>query len=72
MRNVYGMIIAIVAISYVVVTCNGLKEFHVGGSEGWVPHPCEPFNQWARRNRFHVNDRLGVSSLSKQKHILIN
>ncbi|CAL4978451.1 unnamed protein product [Urochloa decumbens] len=31
------------------------RDFHVGG---WAPNPAEPFNTWAERNRFQVNDTL--------------
>ncbi|CAO2205233.1 unnamed protein product [Urochloa humidicola] len=34
------------------------REFHVGGRGGWAPNPAEPFNTWAERNRFQVNDTL--------------
>jgi hypothetical protein len=38
------------------------RDFHVGGRGGWAPNPDEPFNAWAERNRFQVNDTLGESS----------
>ncbi|XP_022140349.1 early nodulin-like protein 1 [Momordica charantia] len=33
-------------------------KFVVGGKDGWVFNPSEPFNHWAERNRFQVNDTL--------------
>ncbi|KAF8705675.1 hypothetical protein HU200_030870 [Digitaria exilis] len=34
------------------------RDFNVGGRGGWAPNPTEPFNAWAERNRFQVNDTL--------------
>jgi hypothetical protein len=31
----------------------------VAARDGWTPHPGEPNNSWAERNRFQVNDTLG-------------
>ncbi|ONK80342.1 uncharacterized protein A4U43_C01F16630, partial [Asparagus officinalis] len=33
-------------------------DFYVGGKNGWVPNPSDPYNNWAERNRFQVNDKL--------------
>ncbi|WVZ72716.1 hypothetical protein U9M48_021133 [Paspalum notatum var. saurae] len=38
-------------------SCAG-RDFYVGGRGGWAPNPAEPFNAWAERNRFQVNDTL--------------
>ena len=35
------------------------REFIVGGNDGWTEIPSESFDQWARRNRFQMNDSLG-------------
>lgn len=42
-------------------TCAAGRDFYVGGRAGWAPNPAEPFNAWAERNRFQVNDTLGES-----------
>nr|ACG42745.1 early nodulin 20 precursor [Zea mays] len=39
-------------------TCAAGRDFYVGGRAGWAPNPAEPFNAWAERNRFQVNDTL--------------
>ncbi|CAN4104977.1 unnamed protein product [Withania somnifera] len=33
-------------------------KFYVGGKEGWVLKPSEPYSHWARRSRFQVNDTI--------------
>ncbi|KAK6919594.1 Phytocyanin domain [Dillenia turbinata] len=33
-------------------------KFYVGGRDGWVLKPSEPYSHWAERNRFSVNDTL--------------
>ncbi|KAK1662816.1 hypothetical protein QYE76_050975 [Lolium multiflorum] len=39
-------------------SCCAGRDFVVGGRAGWTTHPAEPFNTWAERNRFQVNDSL--------------
>ncbi|KAM0921159.1 hypothetical protein ACQ4PT_007053 [Festuca glaucescens] len=39
-------------------SCCAGRDFIVGGRGGWTTHPAEPFNTWAERNRFQVNDSL--------------
>ncbi|KAM0822662.1 hypothetical protein ACQ4PT_071360 [Festuca glaucescens] len=39
-------------------SCCAGRDFIVGGRGGWTTHPAEPFNHWAERNRFQVNDSL--------------
>ena len=39
--------------------CCAGRDFDVGGRDGWRASPAEPFNRWAERNRFQVNDSLG-------------
>ncbi|TVU22773.1 hypothetical protein EJB05_32491, partial [Eragrostis curvula] len=34
------------------------RDFVVGDSDGWTANPAVPYNHWAERNRFHVNDTL--------------
>ncbi|CAM0880274.1 unnamed protein product [Alopecurus aequalis] len=34
------------------------RDFIVGGRTGWTTNTAEPFNHWAERNRFQVNDTL--------------
>jgi hypothetical protein len=34
-------------------------DFYVAGKHGWFPDPYEPFNNWAARNRFQVEDKIG-------------
>ncbi|KAF3333348.1 early nodulin-like protein 2 [Carex littledalei] len=62
---------ATVVVSYVMATCYSNQEFHVGGAEGWLPHPSQPFNQWARKNRFHVNDRLVFEYKKDEDSVLV-
>ncbi|XP_062200087.1 early nodulin-like protein 18 [Phragmites australis] len=38
--------------------CCAGRDFDVGGRDGWRASPAEPFNRWAERNRFQVNDSL--------------
>ncbi|CAO2199449.1 unnamed protein product [Urochloa humidicola] len=56
------MIIAGVAMLAVLLAASGwcadARDFYVGGRGGWAPNPVEPFNTWAERNRFQVNDTL--------------
>uniref|UniRef100_M8CA08 Uncharacterized protein n=1 Tax=Aegilops tauschii TaxID=37682 RepID=M8CA08_AEGTA len=47
-----------VALLLLATGCAG-RDIVVGGRGGGRPTPAEPFNHWAERNRFQVNDRLG-------------
>ncbi|KAL6627236.1 hypothetical protein ACP70R_030962 [Stipagrostis hirtigluma subsp. patula] len=38
--------------------CCALHVYYVGDRDGWRENPAEPFNVWATRHRFQVNDRL--------------
>ncbi|XP_027769150.1 early nodulin-like protein 1 [Solanum pennellii] len=44
------------------ITCGSFCEanhtFYVGGESGWVLNPSEPYNHWAERNHFQVNDTI--------------
>ncbi|KAJ1282127.1 hypothetical protein BS78_03G026400 [Paspalum vaginatum] len=48
-----GLLVVLLAAG----SCEG-RDFYVGGRGGWAPNPAEPFNAWAERNRFQVNDTL--------------
>lgn len=45
-----------------LVTSSGAYVFYVGGRDGWVSNPSESYDNWAGRNRFQVNDTLGMYS----------
>ncbi|RCV25141.1 hypothetical protein SEVIR_5G141000v4 [Setaria viridis] len=49
---------AMFAVLLAASSCAEGRDFHVGGRGGWAPDPAEPFNAWAERNRFQVNDTL--------------
>ena len=36
-------------------------EFYVGGRDGWGLNPSANYSNWAERNRFQVNDKLGIA-----------
>lgn len=40
-------------------------DFYVGGKNGWAPNPSEAFSNWASRNRFQVNDKLGNKNFTQ-------
>ncbi|OEL13175.1 hypothetical protein BAE44_0025806 [Dichanthelium oligosanthes] len=50
--------LAVLAVLLAASSCADGRDFHVGGRAGWAPNPAEPFNTWAERNRFQVNDTL--------------
>ena len=59
-RMVVGVAVALLAVLLAATTTGADgRDFHVGGRDGWAPNPAEPFNTWAERNRFQVNDTLG-------------
>ncbi|KAJ4769964.1 Early nodulin-like protein 1 [Rhynchospora pubera] len=70
MKTVHVMIVAIV-VCYIIGACNGHEEFHVGGAEGWRPHPSESFNQWAQKHRFHISDRLVFEHKDDKDSVLV-
>lgn len=58
-----GFLISIsflVLMSLSLMCCSQAREYYVGGNEGWVVKPKESFNHWAERERFKVNDTLGI------------
>ncbi|XP_039809520.1 early nodulin-like protein 1 [Panicum virgatum] len=58
-RMVVGVAVALLAVLLAAATTGADgRDFHVGGRAGWAPNPAEPFNTWAERNRFQVNDTL--------------
>ncbi|RLN22180.1 hypothetical protein C2845_PM07G37950 [Panicum miliaceum] len=57
-RMVVGVAVALLAVLLAAATGADGRDFHVGGRAGWAPNPAEPFNTWAERNRFQVNDTL--------------
>jgi len=59
-RMVVGVAAALLAVLLAAAATGADgRDFHVGGRAGWAPNPAEPFNTWAERNRFQVNDTLG-------------
>ncbi|KAG8052909.1 hypothetical protein GUJ93_ZPchr0001g30915 [Zizania palustris] len=56
-RRIAGVAVLVVVF---VLAASGCKafDFNVGGNGVWAPNPAEPFNRWAERTRFQVNDRL--------------
>ncbi|CAO2181291.1 unnamed protein product [Urochloa humidicola] len=55
-RMIAGL--AMLAVLLAASSCADARDFYVGGRGGWAPNPAEPFNTWAERNRFQVNDTL--------------
>lgn len=43
-----------------LVTSSEAYVYDVGGRDGWAPNPSESYDGWAGRNRFLVNDKLGM------------
>lgn len=43
--------------------------FYVGGRDGWVLNPSESYSHWAERNRFQVNDSLGMCRSKPSSYI---
>ena len=60
-----GVVIGLVSYSEAYV-------FYVGGRDGWGMNPSEDYGRWAGRNRFQVNDTVGMDlSRSFSCHIFI-
>jgi len=58
-RRIAGVAALALLSVLMAATCAAGRDFYVGGHVGWAPKPAEPFNAWAERNRFQVNDTLG-------------
>ena len=58
-RRIAGVVALALLSVLMAATCAAGRDFYVGGHAGWAPNPTEPFNAWAERNRFQVNDTLG-------------
>jgi hypothetical protein len=58
-RRIAGVVALALLSVLMAATCDAGRDFYVGGHAGWAPNPAEPFNAWAERNRFQVNDTLG-------------
>ncbi|XP_066310806.1 early nodulin-like protein 18 [Miscanthus floridulus] len=57
-RRIAGVVALALLSVLMAATCAAGRDFYVGGHAGWAPNPAEPFNAWAERNRFQVNDTL--------------
>ncbi|CAD6240337.1 unnamed protein product [Miscanthus lutarioriparius] len=57
-RRIAGVVALALLSVLMAATCAAGRDFYVGGHAGWAPNPTEPFNAWAERNRFQVNDTL--------------
>ncbi|KAL5228281.1 hypothetical protein ABZP36_016546 [Zizania latifolia] len=58
-RRIAGVAVLLaVVVVILAASCCTAFDFNVGGSGVWAPNPAEPFNRWAERTRFQVNDRL--------------
>ncbi|KAF8663285.1 hypothetical protein HU200_055895 [Digitaria exilis] len=57
-RIVGAAALAMLAVLLAAISGADGRDFHVGGRGRWAPNPAEPFNAWAERNRFQVNDTL--------------
>ncbi|CAL4952210.1 unnamed protein product [Urochloa decumbens] len=58
MARMFAGVVAVLAVLLAASSSGDARDFHVGGRGGWAPNPPEPFNTWAERNRFQVNDTL--------------
>ncbi|KAL6627235.1 hypothetical protein ACP70R_030961 [Stipagrostis hirtigluma subsp. patula] len=47
------------------------RDFDVGGRDGWTTSPAEPYNHWAERTRFQVNDSLVFRYNAKEDAVLV-
>ncbi|VAH74373.1 unnamed protein product [Triticum turgidum subsp. durum] len=67
-----GMAVARLAVALLLLAtgCAG-RDFAVGGRAGWTANPAEPFNHWAERNRFQVNDRLVFRYKGQEDSVLV-
>ncbi|XP_048567734.1 early nodulin-like protein 2 [Triticum urartu] len=67
-----GMAVALLAVALLLLAtgCAG-RDFIVGGRGGWTANPAEPFNHWAERNRFQVNDRLVFRYKGQEDSVLV-
>ncbi|KAI5005741.1 hypothetical protein ZWY2020_032984 [Hordeum vulgare] len=67
-----GMAVARLAVALLLLAtgCAG-RDFAVGGRGGWTSNPAEPFNHWAERNRFQVNDRLVFRYKGQKDSVLV-
>uniref|UniRef100_A0A0E0JFB0 Phytocyanin domain-containing protein n=1 Tax=Oryza punctata TaxID=4537 RepID=A0A0E0JFB0_ORYPU len=61
---------AVVVVVLLAASCCEARDFYVGGRDGWTINPAEPYNRWAERNRFQVNDRL-VFRYNKEKDSVV-
>uniref|UniRef100_A0A0D3EKT2 Phytocyanin domain-containing protein n=1 Tax=Oryza barthii TaxID=65489 RepID=A0A0D3EKT2_9ORYZ len=74
-RRVAGVAATAAAVAAAVVvlaaaSCCEARDFYVGGRDGWTTNPAEPYNRWAERNRFQVNDRL-VFRYNKEDSVVV-
>lgn len=63
MASLFGLVFAIfvLLLSTIDSPVGALKEFKVGGAEGWQQpgvNDSAMYNQWAAMHRFHVGDSL--------------
>ncbi|KAM3301845.1 early nodulin-like protein 1 [Capsicum chacoense] len=68
------------SLSFVGISCMIFLSFlcssqghklYVGGKEGWVLKPSESYDQWARRNRFQVNDTIVFKYKKGQDSVMV-
>lgn len=57
----FRMMSFVIAISVAFLCSSDARRFYVGEDEGWIVDPSnESYNHWAKRNRFQMNDTLGM------------
>lgn len=61
MERRFDLLLLIAVILMALTTSSMAYTFYVGGREGWVANPSESYDAWAGRNRFRVNDTLGMN-----------
>lgn len=50
-----------ISISIEFMCSSHARKFYVGEDEGWIVNPSdESYNNWAKVNRFQINDTLGM------------
>ncbi|KQK03204.1 early nodulin-like protein 2 [Brachypodium distachyon] len=63
--------LVVVALMLAATGCWAGRDFYVGDGGGWRTNPAEPFNHWAERNRFQVNDRVVFRYKGHEDSVLV-
>lgn len=59
-KGFVGLLLVAEVLLGLLVDSTGAYVFYAGGRDGWVLHPSESYHDWAGRNRFQVNDTIGM------------